>query len=150
MLVAYFIHSNLCFLSPYSYFMPSTVPVSAGHALFTLQFFISYVDLHRHCGFPLSFWKLLALYGKNMPSAPPSLGLKEQNLPPAYRPRSMRLKDCSLKPPSLFFFFWFNFTFEDLKNTSYTFHKPYRFMGGSSEDKHFFFLVAKKLPPPPC
>ena len=78
----------MCFLSPYSYFMPSTIPVSAGHALFTLQFFISYVDLHRHYGFPLSFWKLLALHGKNMPSVPPSLGLKEQNLPPAYRPRS--------------------------------------------------------------
>lgn len=64
---------------------------------------------------------------------------------PAWASRSMRLKDCSLKPPSLFFFFfWFNFTFEDLKNISYTFHKPHRFMGGSSEDKQFF-LITKKL-----
>lgn len=148
-LVAYFIRSKLCFLSPYSYFTPSTFPVSAGHAVFTLQFFISYVDLHRHCGFPLSFWNLPAPCGKNMPSAPPSLGLKEQNLSPAYWLGSMRLKDCSFKPPSLFFFFfWFNFTFEDLKNTSYTFHKPYRFLGESSEDKHFF-LIGKKLPPNP-
>ena len=146
MLIAYFIHSDLCFLSPCSYFTPSTFTVSAGPALFALQIFILFLDLHRHCGFPPSFWKLPALFGKNTPSAPPSLGLKEQNLPPTYRPWSMRLKDCSLKPPSLFFFFffWLNFTFEDLKNISYTFHKPHRFMGGSSEDKHFF-LITKKL-----
>lgn len=65
--------------------MPSTFPVSAGHAVFTLQFFISYVDLHRHCGFSLSFGNLPAPYGKTASAPLPAWAQGAEPLLPAYR-----------------------------------------------------------------